>query len=102
MTQGIILYLQGSREAPAGLNPGAHYKGLYLGTDPLEVVVAQHGSLELEEAWHFLLTRGCDPIHLLLTWPEPDRLRPTYPLVRLSGAQLEGLEGACSKRRGLQ
>jgi hypothetical protein len=108
MSQGVILYLQGrgelqgNGELPEGLQPGFHYPGLCLSTRPVEVVVSQHGILELEEAWHFLLTRGCEPIHLLLTRPEQDRLRPIYPLVRLTGSRvMEGLLEACSQRRGL-
>ena len=85
MKRGIIIYVLGSGEPPAGLNPGTLYQGLSQPAGPLEVVVSQPGILELDEAWHFLLSLGCDPIHLLVAMAEPDRLRPLYPLVRLTG-----------------
>ena len=84
MKQGIIVYLLGGGEPPAGVKPGLHFQGLSQAADPMEIVVSQPGVLELDEAWHFLLTRKCAPIHLLITRAEEDRLRPLYPLVRLT------------------
>ena len=85
MTQGVIVYLLGEGEPPEGLETGAHYQGLRQATGAMEVVVSQPGLLELDDAWHFLLSLGCEPIHLLVTMAEHDRLRPLYPLVRLTG-----------------
>jgi hypothetical protein len=85
MTQGVIVYLLGGGELPAGLEPGTHYQELRHLAGPMEIVVSQPGILELDDAWHFLLARGCEPIHLLVTQAEPDRLNPLYPLVRLTG-----------------
>ena len=85
MKQGLIVYLMGGGEPPAGVTPGTHYQGLRHLTGPTEVVVTQPGILELDDAWHFLLSLGCEPIHLLVTMAEHDRLRPLYPLVRLTG-----------------
>jgi hypothetical protein len=84
MTQGVIIYLLGG-EPPDGLITGTHYQGLRQSTGAMEVVVSQPGVLELDDAWHFLLSLGCETIHLLVTRAEPDRLRPLYPLVRLTG-----------------
>jgi hypothetical protein len=69
----------------------------------VEVVVSQAGSLELDDAWHYLLGRGCETIHLLVTRAEPDRLRPLYPLVRLTGVPrvVEEPSGACLHGRVL-
>jgi hypothetical protein len=104
MTQGVIVYLLGSEEPPDGVEAGSHYQGLCQPTGPLEVVVSRQGILTLDDAWHFLLSRGCDAIHLLVTRVEPDRLRPLCPPVRLTGLvrAAEGPFGACSQRRGLQ
>lgn len=85
MTQGVIIYLLGGGEPPAGVKPGTYYQKLIHLTGPVEVVVSQPGILELDDAWHFLLDRGCEPIHLLVTQAEQDRLNPLYPLVRLTG-----------------
>ena len=85
MTQGIIVYLVGGGEPPEGVISATHYQGLSQSGGPLEIVVSRPGILELDDAWHFLLARGCEPIHLLVTQAEEDRLRPLYPLVRLTG-----------------
>jgi hypothetical protein len=84
MTQGVIIFVMGEK-APDGLQTGAHYQGLRQSTGALEVVISQSGVLELDDAWHFLRNFSCEPIHLLVTAAEPDRLRPVYPLVRLAG-----------------
>jgi hypothetical protein len=96
MTQGIIVYLLGGGEPPAGVIPATHYRGLSQSGAPLEVVVSRPGILELDDAWHFMLARGCEPIHLLVTQTEHDRLQPLYPLVRLTGITrvTAGLSGA--------
>ncbi|MCK9376611.1 MAG: hypothetical protein M0P73_10720 [Syntrophobacterales bacterium] len=103
MTQGIIVYLLGGGEPPEGVIPATHYQELSQSGAPLEIVVSQPGILELDDAWHFLLARGCEPIHLLVTQAEQDRLRPLYPLVRLTGITrvTEDLAGAGSQRRVL-
>lgn len=101
MKQGVIVYLLGGGEPPAGVKPGTHYQGLSQPAGPLEIVVSRQGILELDDAWHFLLARGCEPIHLLVTRAEQDRLRPLYPLVCLSGVAriVEDPSGACLNRR---
>jgi hypothetical protein len=103
MTQGLIVYLLGGGEPPEGVNPGVHYQALYQPSGPVEVVVSQSGILELDDAWHYLLGRGCETIHLLVTRAEPDRLRPLYPLVRLTGVArvTEEPSEACLPRRVL-
>ena len=103
MKQGIILYLLGGGEPPEGVIPATHYRGLSQSGAPLEVVVSQPGILELDDAWHFMLARGCEPIHLLVTQAEHDRLRPLYPLVRLTGVArvVEEPSGACLHGRVL-
>lgn len=85
MTQGIIVYVLGGGELPEGLTAGAFYQGLSQPAGSLEIVVSQPGNLELDEAWHLLLTRGCEPIHLLVAQADHDRLQPLYPRVRLTG-----------------
>lgn len=85
MKQGLIVYLLGEGEPLEGLNPGVHYQGFSQPRGRLEVVVSMPGTLELDDAWHYLLGRGCEPIHLLVTQVEQGQLRPLYPLVRLTG-----------------
>jgi len=102
MKQGIIVYLLEGGEPLPGVEPGTHYQGLSQPAGPLEVVVSRQGILELDDAWHFLLSRGCDPIHLLITQAEQDRLRPLYPLVRLSDVARVAADpsGTSWQRRG--
>ncbi len=102
MTQGVIIFLLGG-EPPDGLKTGTQYQGLSQPTGPMEVVVSQPGVLELDDAWHFLLSLGCETIHLLVTTPEHDRLHPIYPLVRLTGVArvVEDPSGACLPGRVL-
>lgn len=85
MTQGVIIHLLGEEAPPEGLKTGTHYQGLSQFDEAMEVVVSQPGILELDDAWHFLLNLGCEPIHLLVALAENDRLRPLYPMVRLTG-----------------
>jgi hypothetical protein len=85
MTQGVIVYVLGRGEPPAAADPGTCCQGLGNHTGRLEIVVTRPGLWELDDAWHFLLAKGCEPIHLLVTHAEQDYLRPLYPLVRLTG-----------------
>jgi hypothetical protein len=85
MKQGVIVYLLGGGEPPEGLLPGTLYKGFSQPTGSTEVMVSQPGILELDEAWQFLLSQGCETIFLLVTQAEPDRLHPLHHLVRLTG-----------------
>jgi|GEM_PF-706231 hypothetical protein len=94
MTQGVIIYLLGGGKPPRGVEPGTLFQGLTQPAGPTEVVISQPDALELDDAWHLLLSRGCDPIHLLVTQAEADRLRPLYPLVRLSGITRAGQKPA--------
>lgn len=103
MKQGVIVFLMGGGEPPEGVMPGTLYQGFGQPTGPTEVLVSQPGILELDDAWHFLLARGCEPIHLLVTHAEQDRLRPLYPLVRLSGVARVAADpsGVCENGRVL-
>jgi hypothetical protein len=84
MKQGIIIYLLGGGILPEGVDVGAYYQGLGTPTCPLEIVISQPGKLDLDTAWHFLLRKGCEPIHLLVAQTDHDSLQPIYPLVRLT------------------
>jgi hypothetical protein len=84
MKQGIILYLLAGGELPDGVEPGTHYQVLSHPAGPMEFVVSRQGTLELDDAWHFLLSLGCEKIDLLVTLADHGRLRLLYPRVRLS------------------
>jgi len=84
MKQGMIIYLLGGGMLPEGIDVGACYQGLSTPTGPLEIVISQPGKLELDTAWHSLLKRGCEPIHLLVAQTDHNRLQPICPLIRLT------------------
>ena len=50
------------------------------------MVAPDQGFFTVEDAWHFLFTRGCGRIRLVVGQAEgPDHLRPLGPAVRLCG-----------------
>jgi hypothetical protein len=84
MTQGVIIYVLGEK-VPDDLQTRTHYPRWRQLTGALEVVVFQAGGPEVDGARHFLLSLGCDTIHLLVATAERDQLHPLSPLVRLTG-----------------
>jgi len=104
MKRGLIVYLLGGGELPEGFEPEAHCRVMGQPAGHLEIVISQPGSLELDEAWHFLLSAGCQIIHLLVAQAEHNHLQPLYPPVRLTGVTRvgPGPSGACADRRVLQ
>ena len=85
MKSGIIVYVLGGGESPHSLEIDTGDPGWSPPAGPTEVVVSRAGCLELDDAWHLLLDRGCDPIHLMVFRALDDNLQPLYPLVRLTG-----------------
>ena|GEM_PF-595201 len=51
----------------------------------VELVGSRQGFFEVEEAWHYLFTKGYGNIKLLVAQTDQKCLRPLHPLVRLSG-----------------
>ncbi|MEW6386374.1 MAG: hypothetical protein AB1491_02510 [Thermodesulfobacteriota bacterium] len=84
MKPGLIVYLLDNEVLPEGFDPEAHLPGIGQTCRPLETVVSRPGCFELDEAWHYLLAKGCGPIYLLVAQTDADGLQPLYPLVRLS------------------
>jgi hypothetical protein len=84
MKSGIIVYVLGGGEPPHHLEAGGD-PGWTPPAGPTEVVVSRAGCLELDDAWHLLLDRGCDPIHLMVVLTQAEGLQPLYPVVRLTG-----------------
>jgi hypothetical protein len=104
MKRGLIVYLLGGGELPEGCEAGAHCQVMGQPAGHMEIVISQPGFLELDDAWHFLLTEGCEIIHLLVAQAEQNYLQPLYPLVPLTGVTRlgPGPSGACANRRVLQ
>ena len=87
MKQGLIVYLVGSAPLPEPYDPKEAGRALGHPADRVELVSREAGFFSVEDAWHFLATRGgCGRIDLMVAEPlDQGRLRPLSPAVRLYG-----------------
>lgn len=87
MKQGLIVYLVGSDPVPETLDLIAASGSLGCPADRVEMVSRDAGFFSVEDAWHFLATRGgCGRINLVVAESQDDsRLRLLSPAVRLCG-----------------
>lgn len=85
MKSGLIVYLVGNAELPEGFDLASHCKEIGFPADRVEMVGSRQGFLEVEDAWHYLFTKGYGDIKLLVAQTDQNCLQPIYPLVRLSG-----------------
>jgi hypothetical protein len=85
--QGLIVYLVGSAPLPEPYDPKDAGRALGHPADRVELVSRDAGFFSVEDAWHFLMTRGgCGRIDLMVAEPlDQGRLRPLSPAVRLCG-----------------
>ena len=87
MKQGLIVYLVGGAPLPETLDLTEAGRSLGHPADRVELVSRDAGFFSVEDAWHFLATRGgCGRIDLVVAEPR-DRggLTPLSPAVRLCG-----------------
>ncbi len=86
MKDGLIVYLVGAPDLPEEFNAPVAAQDLGYAADRVELVAPDQGFFTVEDAWHFLLTRGCGRISLVVGRAEgPNHLRPLGPKVRLYG-----------------
>jgi hypothetical protein len=86
MKDGLIVYVVGGGELPADFDIRAAARSLGQSPDQVELVSRDQGFFTVEDAWHFLFSRGCGRINLLVTeTAEQGALKPLSPAVRLSG-----------------
>lgn len=86
MKNGLILYLVGGGELPANFDLAAAAHSLGHRPDRVELVSPSQGFFTVEDAWHFLFTRGCGRINLLVAEPGNEGLlKALSPAVRLYG-----------------
>lgn len=85
MKSGLIVYLVGGAELPEGFDLAGQCRELGFPADRVELAGPGEGFDDVQEAWHFLLTRGYGRIQLLVAQPEDHHLRPLHPPVRLYG-----------------
>ncbi|MBW1991554.1 MAG: hypothetical protein JRI59_05470 [Deltaproteobacteria bacterium] len=86
MKDGLIVYVVGGQEPPANADWAAAARSLGRSADQVELVSPGEGFFTVEDAWHYLLTRGCGRISLLVAAAgEEGDLKPLSPPVRLYG-----------------
>jgi hypothetical protein len=85
MKRGLIVYLVGGAELPEGFDLASHCREIGFTADRVELVGSHQGFLEVEDAWHYLFTKGYGDIKLLVAQTDQNCLQPIHPPVRLSG-----------------
>jgi hypothetical protein len=87
MKQGLIVYLVGSAPLQEPFDLKDAGRALGHPADRVELVSREEGFFAVEDAWHFLATRGgCGRIDLMVAEPlDQGCLRPLSPAVRLYG-----------------
>ena len=86
MKDGLILYVVGGEKLPEEFDPVLAARELGQRADRVELVAPEHGFFTVEDAWHFLLTRGCGRISLMVAQAETERgFKALGPVLRLYG-----------------
>jgi hypothetical protein len=85
MKEGLIVYLVGDAEVPEQIDLYRNCERLGLPAHQVELVSRNQGFFSVDDAWHFLITRGAVRVSLLVVKLQQDLLQPLYPPVRLSG-----------------
>ena len=86
MKDGLIVYVVSDAELPANFDLKAAARSLGQAPDRVELVARDQGFFTVEDAWHFLFTRGCGRINLLVAETENNGLlKAISPAVRLYG-----------------
>jgi hypothetical protein len=85
MKSGLIVYLAGGAELPEGFDLLNHCREMGFTADRVEMVGSGQGFYEVNDAWHYLFTKGYGDIKLLVAQADQNRLQPLHPPVRLSG-----------------
>ncbi len=85
MQEGLIVYLVGGQELPESFDLTAKCRELGLTPRLVTVVARNQGFFSVDDAWHYLLTKGMGRVSLLVAQVGGDALQPIYPPVRLWG-----------------
>jgi hypothetical protein len=85
MKSGLIVYLVGGAELPKGFDLASRCQEIGFPADRVELVGSRQGFFTVDDAWHFLLTKGYGNIKLLVAQTDQQGLRSIHPAVRLSG-----------------
>jgi hypothetical protein len=85
MRSGLIVYLVGGAELPEDFDLAGHCREIGFPADRVELVGSGQGFPEVDDAWHYLFTKGYGDIRLLVAQTAQNCLQPLHPPVRLSG-----------------
>lgn len=85
MKSGLIVYLVGGAELPAGFDLAKHCREMGFNADRVELVGSMEGFFNVEDAWHHLFTKGYGDIQLLVAQALKTCLWPIHPPLRLHG-----------------
>jgi hypothetical protein len=85
MKEGLIVYLVGGQEIPEPFDLNRNCRQLGLPAHQVELVGRSQGFFSVDDAWHFLLTRGFGKVSLLVAQWQQEALQPVYPPLRLCG-----------------
>ncbi|AEB08476.1 hypothetical protein [Desulfobacca acetoxidans] len=85
MKTGVIVYLVGGQEIPEPYDLKNQCEQAGVKADRVELVGNYQGYFTVEDAWHFLTSRGCGHVSLLVAQWEQQHLQPMRPPVRLCG-----------------
>jgi hypothetical protein len=85
MKRGLIVYLVGGAQLPEGFDLAGTCQAMGFPADRVELVGSRQGFFEVEDAWHYLYTKGCGHINLLVAQADRRSLRPLRSPIRLTG-----------------
>lgn len=85
MQEGLIVYLVGGQEMPESFDLSAKCREIGLSPQMLTVVARNQGFFSVDDAWHYLVTKGMGKVSLLVAQIAAGALQPIYPPVRLWG-----------------
>ncbi len=85
MKRGLIVYLVGGAELPEGFDLAGRCQEIGCSADRVELVGCGQGFFAVDDAWHYLFTKGYGDIRLLVAQTDQKCLRAIHPAVRLSG-----------------
>jgi hypothetical protein len=85
MKRGLIVYLVGGAELPEGFDLAGRCQEIGFPADRVALVGSRQGFFAVDDAWHYLFTKGYGDIRLLVAATDQNSLRSLHPAVRLSG-----------------
>ena len=99
MKSGLIVYLAGGAELPEGFDLAGCCKEIGFPADRVELVGSRQGFFEVNDAWHFLFTKGYGDIKLLVAANGTQLFAAHAPFGATERLRRDDHEGACNLPR---